>query len=52
MCAVLIVKVETNSADITAVSLKMAYYVRPKHVREVAKNQIIQYNNLVDSLCM
>jgi len=37
MWAVLIVKVETNAADIE-VSLKMAYYVRPKHVREVANN--------------
>jgi len=28
LCAVLIVKVETNAADIIDVSLKMAYYVR------------------------
>jgi hypothetical protein len=34
MCAVLIVKVEINAADITEVSLKMACYVRPKHVGE------------------
>jgi len=37
MWAVLRVEVETN-ADIIEVSLKMAYYVRPEHVRELANN--------------
>jgi hypothetical protein len=37
MCAVLVVKVETSAADIE-VSLKMAYYVRLKHVRELNNN--------------
>jgi hypothetical protein len=38
MCALLMVKVETNAADIIEVSLKMAYYVRLKHVRELTNN--------------